>query len=92
MHRSVINILNWYSLSLRKLCNNLRSYRFKRLEQKRIKMLVSKHEGLKKVFEPKTVKREYIFLKSRRPELRYNTPYFCVSSLYKFKVLEMSTH
>lgn len=92
MHRTIINILNWYSLSLRKVCNNLRSYRFKRLEEERINMLVSKHRNLKRVFKPKFLKREQIFLNLRRPDLRYNIPYFCVSSWYKFKILEMSTH
>ena len=92
MYGTVINLLNWYSLSLRKLCNNLRSHRFKRLEQHRIKMLVSKHKGLKHVFKSKSIKKEPIFFQSKRPDLKYNIPYFCVSSLYKFKVLEMSTH
>lgn len=92
MYGTVINLLNWYSLSLRKLCNNLRSHRFKRLEQQRIKMLVSKHKGLKHVFKPKSIKKESIFFQPKRPDLKYNIPYFCVSSLYKFKVLEMSTH
>lgn len=78
MHRNIINILNWYSLSLRKVCNNLRSYRFKKLEQKRINMLVTKYESLKHVFVPESL---------RRPELKYN-----VGMLYKFNDAKMSTH
>ena len=93
MYGRIINMLNWYSLSFRKLSNALRSHRFKRLEQKRIKMLVSKHKSLKQVFEPKFVeKRNNIIFEPKKTDLKYNIPYFCVSSLYKFKVIEMSTH
>ena len=91
MHIQIINALNWFSSSMKALNNKMVSSRFKRLEKKRINLLISKNKNMKKYFEEKIIKREEKFFRPIRPDVRFylKTPNFCMSSLYKYK--EMSS-
>lgn len=55
MHIQIINALNWFSSSMKALNNKMVSSRFKRLEKKRIKLLISKNKNMKKYFEEKLI-------------------------------------
>ena len=91
MHIQIINALNWFSSSMKALNNKMVSCRFKRLEKKRIKLLISKNKNMRKYFEEKVIKREEKLYRPIKPNVRFNinTPNICMSSLYKYK--EMSS-
>ena len=84
MHEHIINMLYFFSSSMKALNNKMMSNRFKRLERRRIKLLISKNKNLKRCFEPKSMKKRDIMLPIK-PDIKFhvNTSHVYVGSLYK---------
>ena len=60
MHIYIINMLNWFSSTMKKMNNKMMSSRFKRLEKRRIKTLISKNKNLKNTFEEKEYNKDNV--------------------------------
>lgn len=86
MFKHIITFLYWQSDIFTKFRYKLISINFKRLEQKRIAYLVSKHPNLKRSFQDKNVKKKRVY--ESKPELKfYGQSLSLLTSYNKFKVL-----
>lgn len=87
MYKHIITFLYWQSDIFTKFRYKLISINFKRLEQKRIAYLVSKHPNLKRCFEDKNVKKKKVY--ESKPEIKFYGKFlYLLTSHNKFKIVQ----